>query len=214
MNRHLLLLLSLLPWFFMAFHPGSSESDSPSLQASVSSQGDRFSPIPLFIREESGKVYISWFTPESSDVSHYLVERKDPQSNFFVIGGLNAAMSDDRFEFEDMMERHSQGPFYYRVKIFFSDQTFVYSEVKEFAPAILAKLNTSTSGESGLIDFKIEEYVDQGILSVTSMSGTVVHQQAWNGFEGQISMREFPSGVYILEVSSGNKSWQAQVVAH
>ena len=41
-----------------------------------------------------------------------------------------------------------------------------------------------------------------------------VHQQAWNGFEGQISMREFPSGVYILEVSSGNKSWQAQVVVH
>lgn len=214
MNRHLLLLLSLLPWFFMAFHPGSSESVSPSLQASVSSQVDRFSHCQLFIREEGGKVYISWFAPESSEISHYLVERKDPFSDFSVIGGLNAAISDDRFEFEDMMKRHSHGPFYYRVKIFFSDQTFVYSEVKEFAPAILSKLNTSTSGESGLIDFKIGEYVDQGILSLTSMSGTVVHQQAWNGSEGQVSMNEFPSGVYILEVSSGNKSWQARVVAH
>lgn len=214
MNRHLLLLLTLLPWFFMAFHPGSSESVSLSLQASVSSQADRFSHCQLFIREENGKMYISWFAPASSEISHYLVERKDPQSDFIVIGGLNAAISDDRFEFEDMMVRHSQGPFYYRVKIFFSDQTFVYSEVKEFAPAILSKLTTSSQGESGLIDFTVDEYVDLGVLSVTNMSGIVVHQQDWNGYEGQIAMTAFPSGVYILEVKSGNKSWQAQVVVH
>lgn len=214
MNRHLLLLLSLLPWFFMAFHPGSSESDSHPLVASVSSQDDRSPACQLFIREEGGKVYISWFAPESSDISHYLVERKDPQSNFSVIGGLNAAISNDRFEFEDMMERHSQGPFYYRIKIVFSDKSFTYSDVKEYAPANLSTLHTSSKGEAGVIDFRTEEYVDQGILSVTNMSGIIVHEQAWNGYEGQISINEFPSGVYILEVKSGAKSWQAQVVAH
>lgn len=213
MNRHLLLLLSLLPWIFMAFHPGSIESVSPSLQASVSSQDDRLAPFQLFLREEGARVYLSWFALNSSEVSHYLVERKDPNSDFYVIGGLNAAASDDRFEFEDMMERHSEGPFYYRVKAFFTDQSFTYSKVKEYAPPVLSRLHTSSTGESGLVNFKVGEYVDQGILSVTNMSGLVIHQQDWNGYEGQISMNSFPSGMYILEVTSGNKSWQAQVVA-
>lgn len=212
MNRHLLLLLSLLPWFFMAFHPDSSESESLSLQASVSSQDDRSIACKLFIREEAGKVYISWYAPESSDVSHYIVERKDPQSHFYIVGGLNAAISDDRFEFEDMMERHSKGPFYYRVKIFFSDRTFVYSEVKEYAPANVSGLQASSLGDSGLIDIQLNEYVDQGILRVTDMTGNLVYQQAWNGAEGQISMDAFPSGMYILEVRSDNKSWQTQIV--
>lgn len=212
MNRHLLLLLPLLPWFFMAFHPGFSESESSSLQPSFSSQSDRHMPFQIFLQEDHGKVYISWFAPEAAEVTHYLVERKEPQGNFFVIGGLNAAISDDRYEFEDLMERHSKGPFLYRVKIFFSDKTFVYSEIKEFAPAILSSLNITSGGEKGMITFTIDEHVAHGVLSILSLNGTVIHQESWNGSTGQISMKRFPDGIYILEVKSGNKSWQAQVV--
>lgn len=212
MNRHLLLLLSLLPWFFMAFHPGFSDSESTPLQPSVSSgDDDRQIPFQIFIHEDQGKISVSWFAPQQGEITHYVVERKDPGKDFFLIGGLNAAISEDRFEFVDMMERHSKGPFYYRVKICFADKSFAYSQVKMFAPEVLTALQTSPVSTDGIVRFEIDTYVDQGVLSVTTLSGTVVHQQRWQGRQGEISMTQFPAGVYLLEIVSDQTHWQAQV---
>ncbi|MDP5172756.1 MAG: T9SS type A sorting domain-containing protein [Bacteroidia bacterium] len=211
MNRRLLLISSiLLPWF-LAFNLGAPDLVQKPEQISFEREADAHYSIPLTISERNGEVFVQWVSSGEESISHFMVERRDANTDFLSLGGTSLPIFGNVFEFQDMRQGRESNALY-RLKIYFTDGSFVYTPAKMVRFKTRYPLTvTPQPYQSGFL--VTLSHPMNGVLTITDLGGNIVHTRNWQGQASEIALDFLPSGLYIIRVTDGVQSWQAKVAS-
>ena len=149
----------------------------------------------------NNKVRLSWNTENEINSSHFIVERSADGRNFTEIKRVNAAgFSSTPKSYEAFDNSPINGINYYRLKQVDIDGKFVYSAVKNlvFNKALIVTITPNPAHDFITINFdkKLSQPCQILILDV---NGKVIEKFTTSEQSKQISMMNFPKGIYFIK---------------
>ncbi len=210
MNRRLLLWLStFLPWFCVA-SLGLSDSVAKSDQIASLMQFLDSDPLRVTVMQEHGKTLVRWYRPENEDILYFVVERRNENSDFYSIGGLNINASNEIFVFEDMRDEKT-ATMQYRVRAHLRDGSSFVSNTYSVYLSDNQKITIVHNPETSSFDLSVSVPLHQATLTIIDMRGNVVQRSSWSGTTGSVSMAVLPRGHYKVRIQQGQALWQGSL---
>ncbi|NOT50737.1 MAG: S8 family serine peptidase [Chitinophagaceae bacterium] len=189
-------------------------------------------PLPLQLlsftaRKQNNKdVLAEWATTNEVNVHHFDIElakgNSAYQQNLFVkIGEVRATGNGatvSHYTFTDI-ENNKNGVRYYRLKIIDNDGRITYSAIRPviFSNDVVWQVYPNPS--NGLFNFVYQANDGEAVnIKVYDVTGRVVKQQQTiaTGFEQKINIdlqgSSFSSGLYLMEVSGGDKKQSFRLI--
>jgi hypothetical protein len=166
-------------------------------------------------REENGNVKIQWYIASQLNNDYFVIERSTNLIDFETIGTIDGHGTTSqliRYTFTD--EDPNQGETYYRIKQVDYNGEFDYSNIVSINldsskdafvslypnPVNQGQLNIRSEGLSGNIEVLIRDY-----------QGRIVSSESFyvqSNFSKAVNTESLEAGIYILELSDGNKRIQ------
>jgi hypothetical protein len=170
-------------------------------------------------KNQNNDVVTAWVTASENNTARFEIElargnEEYRQNNFSKIGEVNSygnSTTEQRYQFTDE-ENNKSGIRYYRLKIVDLDGRFAYSPIRPVVFDDEIKWQVYPNPSSGL--FNLVYQVTEGefvFVKIHDANGKLVHQLrlAANAFVQKIpidlSSPQFASGMYLLEVTAGEK---------
>ena len=177
-------------------------------------------------KNERNEVIVSWVTATENNSNHFDVElargNDDFRQNHFIkIGSVNShgnSTSEQRYTFVDV-EANKNGVRYYRLKIVDINGSFTYSEVRSVVFNNEITWQVYPNPSSGL--FEVVMQAGDGtdvIIKVHDVNGRLVKEtkSKANAFVQKIMVdldgAKYSSGMYLLEVSAGERKQVFRVI--
>ena len=182
-------------------------------------------PLPLKLLSFTAKkktgddVLLEWVTTEESNVNRFEVEaakgNAEYQLNrFSLVGQLPSqgnSSAEQRYSLLDT-ENNKSGVRYYRLKMIDNDGSYTYSPVRPVSFSGDWQWQVYPNPSAGLFNLVVQVNEGEEInVKVYDATGRLARQQkqAANGFVQKIQVdlggSDIASGLYLLEVSAGNK---------
>jgi hypothetical protein len=166
-------------------------------------------PLPVkllsFKASKEGKsALLSWATTEETNSERFDLERSHNGKMWEVIG--QQASSGESFSLKNYSlsdNRPLNGENFYRLKIVDIDGSFAYSQIARLNFEIKNNVypNPVTSADNLLID--VDDWNKVGSITITDALGKTVYQSS-RALPNGISMRDFLSGMYVVQVKLKN----------
>lgn len=193
---------------------------------------DNNHPLPVQLlsfsaRKQTGdEVLAEWKTAQELDVNRYEVQlargAEDLQSNrFTTIGQVNSlgnTASERQYNFIDR-ELNKTGVRYYRLKIVDNDGSYSYSPVRPVVFSQETDWRVFPNPSTGLFGLLLQAAADEPMhLRVYDAAGRLVQQQqrVATGFVQKLFVdlqdKHFAAGLYLLEVTAGDKRQSFRVL--
>lgn len=144
---------------------------------------------------EVAKSFLEWRTSAELNSDYFDVQRSGDARDWVSIGVVNArgeAVNETIYLFTD--EAPVEGRNFYRLKMIDRDKTFAYSQIRKLEFDVQVMIYPNPVKES----FEIKGF-PVGRLEMFSVSGTLLHES--HTAVSSISMKSFPTGVYILKLT-------------
>ncbi|ANE52554.1 S8 family serine peptidase [Flavisolibacter tropicus] len=180
---------------------------------------DAATPLPInlisFTGQRNGENALLRWTVTESNISKYEIEASQGATNQFIkIGevvsqGSNTSLHE--YNFTDV-EPNKLGIRYYRLKIIEEDGTFSYSPIRSiiFANPVTWMVYPNPSNGKFYLTYQLNS-VEKLEAQVFDAKGRLVQQYkkegngGWQKLAIDLSSASFPSGVYLLRVTTGDK---------
>jgi len=174
-------------------------------------------PLPVELlhfdaQKEGNKVLLTWTTASELNNSHFEVERRNDANDWVSIGrvdGQGTTVSITDYQFYD--EKPMSGLSYYRLKQVDFDEKFDYSEVKlvEFGGIESWSLYPNPTRSNVTIQFDPKMKGEIKLRVINSKGQELISNTEFlTGGKHSVglSLRDFPKGIYMILVQSGNQT--------
>ena len=158
---------------------------------------------------------LSWHTASERNVSHFDIERSNDGKTFTKIGEQKAVGGLDLAYYNAFDNTPQYGINYYRLKIVDTDGKVGFSKTQSltFGKGLIIQTFPNPIKEELTVDISSEAKTVE--ITFTDLLGKVVFQQNIEG-SGllKITTRDWQTGIYILTVRDGQKTFYQKVVKH
>jgi len=175
-------------------------------------------PLPVTLmsfnaRYDAGLVNLDWHTASEINNAYFDIERSTDGATWMAIGRVtghgNSQVINDYSAIDNLAGVIPSGSIYYRLKQVDFNGQFEYSLIISInfpGQDVSVKAYPNPTTDMLSIDWMSADN-SATILKVTNIQGVTVHTETING-EGmvhrQISMNEYPIGIYVVQIANGN----------
>jgi len=180
--------------------------------------GGALSALPVVLTDfsaayVSGLVQLEWNTASEINNSYFNIERSTNGQNWITIGRVeghgNSLVTNHYFSTDNVTELAASGTIYYRLKQVDFNGAFEYSGIRNvnllarpismdlFPNPTSSQLNINWMGTTN----------ENAVLKIVNDNGSVVHSETINEsgmMHKQLDMSAYPTGIYTIQVVSGN----------
>ena len=159
-------------------------------------------------------IHITWSTAIESNNQGFYVERSSDAETWESIGFVEGTGNSDNIQLYSFVDDFPNiGYNYYRLKQVDFDGATDYSEIREVVLDPGTFVDALTVFPNPVKDFLTITPVI-GKLNVRDLSGRSMYTSTLNGTRTQVSMQDFPSGIYLVEIQPYNQSRKVFRVVH
>jgi hypothetical protein len=163
--------------------------------------------LSVKIKRQNKRVELEWETGLEVNASHFEIERKIDDGTFVQIGVVPALGGEGRNKYQFADPILQQGNHLYRLKAIDLDGSFSYSMIVQLDIENAGDLLIIPNPARELIQIRIPQKFEHGTLVITSLNGTLLHQQPVSAHQVadadlEVDVTRFDRGLMLVQFNS------------
>ncbi len=163
--------------------------------------------LSVQIKRQNKRVELEWETGLEVNASHFEIERKIDDGTFVQIGVVPALGGEGRNKYQFADPILQQGNHLYRLKAIDLDGSFSYSIIVQLDIENAGDLLIIPNPARELIQIRIPQKFEHGTLVITSLNGTLLHQQPVSARQVadadlEVDVTRFDRGLMLVQFNS------------
>lgn len=183
--------------------------------------GDNSSALPVSlinfnVEYQPGISNLTWQTASEINNNYFEIERSTNGQSWVSIGKVsghgNSVVIEDYTYLDNLAGVLPSGTIYYRLKQVDYNGNYQYSMIRAISLSQTQAENTTFPNPVSNVlnmNWTNPEDNNEAVISIMNTSGSTIYSEKVNGagsMQKQLDMSGYPSGTYIIQVSSGNKN--------